>query len=443
MPPRRIVVAGGEDWVLAPSAPAGRRRAAGGAPALGADPLVARLLATGKVEVASDEVATPSPRRAAEGALILDVATAPGEALVLLARHPSGAITLHSPQPLSGRRGAARGGVTRFHVAVRSAGAGARRGAVTRVVRLVVFKALDKVAELVLPRLARRWEEGRFGKRPLGWVGITAPTLRAAIDGSGQLAPAPKTAFGERNLLLLHGTFSSTEGAFAKLAGARGGDGGEFLSWANGTYGGRIFGFNHLTVSAPLAENARLLLDGLPDRPVRFDVVTHSRGGLVLRTLLERRAELGSPSRRFELGRGVLVAAPNHGTPLGSAERWDDTLGWLANLIDLFPDNPFTLAAELVAQGLNWIAQHVVGDLPGLAAMDPAGVTISGLQGPPGPPPGTLAALAANFEPGDLAPRLFDAGADGFFAGANDLVVPSEGGWLVGESDGIPGERIG
>ena len=445
MPERRSIRSVDPGWTLSPSDQGRRRSAAGGGSVAGEDPLVAQLVATGQVEVAAERTATSSGRRAAEAAVTIEVPTAPGEALVLLARHASGAITLHPPQTVSGRRGAARGGVTRFHVPVRGAGPVARRGIVSRVVRLVVFKALEKVAGWALQRLARRWEERRLRGR-LGWVAITAESLRAALDGSGQLAPVKGgKAFGERNLLLLHGTFSTTEGAFGKLAAARAADGRTFLDWAKSTYGDRIFGFNHFTVSADLEENARLLLDGLPDRPTRFDVVTHSRGGLVLRTLLERRAELGPGARRFELGRAVLGAVPNQGTPLASAERWDDTVGWVANLIDLFPDNPFTLGAEFVAEGLNWIAQRVVGGLPGLAAMDPAGAAISGIQGPPGPPPGALAALAANFEPGDLGPRLLDAGVDGFFAGANDLVVPSAGGWSVGGGNGdlLQAERIG
>src|SRR5262249_23038556 len=41
--------------------------------------------------------------------------------------------------------------------------------------------------------------------------------------------------------------------------------------------------------------------------------------------------------------------------------------------------------------------------------------------------------------------RMLDAGIDQFFSTANDLVVPSEGGWRVDPSGGafVPGNRIG
>jgi hypothetical protein len=53
-------------------------------------------------------------------------------------------------------------------------------------------------------------------------------------------------------------------------------------------------------------------------------------------------------------------------------------------------------------------------------------------------------ALVANYQPtGDTLRRLMDAGIDQFFGTANDLVVPSEGGWRVdGSNTGIPAARI-
>src|SRR4030095_10730988 len=63
---------------------------------------------------------------------------------------------------------------------------------------------------------------------------------------------------------------------------------------------------------------------------------------------------------------------------------------------------------------------------------------------PPGPPENAYSALVANYQPtGDVLRRLIDAGIDQFFATANDLVVPSEGGWRVdGSNTGIPAARI-
>ena len=175
-------------------------------------------------------------------------------------------------------------------------------------------------------------------------------------------------------------------------------------------------------------------------------MITHSRGGLVLRTLVERASRFGPLARRFKLGRAVLVASPNEGTPLATPERWDQTVGWIANVLEMFPDNPFTTGAEFVANGLVWLANHASGDIPGLHAMDGQGDPITEIQSPPGPPADAYSALVANYNPtGDVLQRLLDVGLDQFFGSANDLVVPSEGGWQIDRSSTlfIPASRIG
>src|SRR4029077_17646771 len=86
-----------------------------------------------------------------------------------------------------------------------------------------------------------------------------------------------------------------------------------------------------------------------PDQAITADVITHSRGGWVLRNRVERASVLGITARRFKLGHGVLVASPNDGTPLATPTRWQDTVGWRANLLWLFPENRFTTEADFVA----------------------------------------------------------------------------------------------
>ncbi len=212
------------------------------------------------------------------------------------------------------------------------------------------------------------------------------------------------------------------------------------------TYADRIFAFNHFSISRTPEQNARMLLSALPDHRTIFDVVTHGRGGLVLRNLVERSKNFGDLSSRFQFGRAVLVASPNEGTPLATPKRWDETIGWLANLLELLPDNPFTTGAAFVANGLVWLANHASGDLPGLSSMDAEGDMIRAIQGPPGPPSGAYSALVANYQPTDtILHRLVDVGIDQFFSSANDLVVPSEGGWRIDRSSAtfIPATRIG
>ena len=229
------------------------------------------------------------------------------------------------------------------------------------------------------------------------------------------------------------------------MATTRGSDGKTFFEGLQPIYGNRIFAFDHFTVSRTPEENARTLLAALPKGPCLFDVVTHSRGGLVLLTLVEGGATPGPNASRFQLGRAVLVASPNDGTPLASPNRFQDLLNWLSNLMDLFPQNPFTTAAEFVTEGLAWFAHAVQVDIPGLAAMNSQGPVIHRLQGLPGPPPSVYSALVANFEPDrGLLQRMLDVGVDPVFQTANDLVVPSEGGWHVnsGATPVIAGDQL-
>jgi len=361
----------------------------------------------------------------------------PGQTAILAIRHPSGALTFHKPVHTRSRgvRGPSQ---VRFHVALRRT---ATRGLIDRALKAIVIKVAeigaDRLTALFLPKLVEAFERSTWKKRGLkeGFVKVTKDGLTAgALETAKPVSP-------ERSLLLIHGTFSNAAAAFKGLATST------FFDRVKDAYGDRIFAFDHFSLSRTPEENARMLLEALPDQPTTFDVVTHSRGGLVLRNLVERTTTLGDLARRFKLGRAVLVASPNDGTPLATPERWEDTVGWIANLIELFPiDNPFTSGAAFVANGLVWIANHASGDIPGLHSMDGEGDPIATLQSAPGPPANAYSALVANYQPTDRTlQRLLDAGIDQFFGSANDLVVPSEGGWRVDRSTTtfIPATRIG
>ena len=392
-------------------------------------------------QVAEEVVLEPSAttRGLQAGAAGLDFSydLEPGQEAVLAIRHPSGALTFHVPVH-STSRGARGSTQARFQVTVRQNVT--TRGLVGKAIKAIVVKvthvAIDKAVSFVLPRLAEAFEKALWRKRGLkeGWLKVTKDTLAAGKLESGK--PVSPT----RSLLLIHGTFSSTASAYRELAKS------SFFDRVNDTYGDRVFGFDHFTLSRTPEENARMLLDSLPEQATIFDVVTHSRGGLVLRNVVERATQFGGLGRRFKLGRAVLVASPNDGTPLATPKRWDDTIGWIANLLELFPDNPFTTGPEFVANGLVWLANHASGDIPGLRSMDSEGDMITAIQSTSGPSPDAYSALVANYQPQDkVLHRLLDAGLDQFFGSANDLVVPSEGGWRINRSRTtfIPASRIG
>jgi hypothetical protein len=441
-----------EAWTLestaAPARRGGARRSA--AAATTDDPRLDAFLST-KVVVESVHVAKASAARrgASQPPLALEVTGGANEGRVVAVRHASGAITFHPPTEVTAGRASARRSATAPAGAVKfrfeippSVGApeGARRGLVARVLKVVVLKIAGKVADAILPAAVAAWERRSWKKKRLveGWVAIDEASLR-----SGTLKPVdrPRPNTNGRALLLLHGTFSHAANAFRGLASH------DFFDRVVPTYGASIFAFNHFSLARTPEDNARALVDSLPAGVTTFDVITHSRGGLVLRNLVERSAELGKNAARFKLGNGLIVACPSKGTPLATPEAIAATTSWIANLVEMFPDNPLTTAIDFVSEALTWIGSRVVS-IPGLASMDAKGQHMRELNAARPAPDVAYSALVTDYEPEQkwLA-RLGDLAVDGFFGSENDLVVPTRGGWQLGpaetENEVIPETRVG
>jgi len=401
--------------------------------------------------------AAPAPVRRAAGGVqpmagsALEVTSeVPAEgSYLLMARHEaSGAITFHRGEALPVRRGGAGAQqVFRVPLAAETEAGRGRRGPVSRVVRLVLVKVgawlsekvTGKAAEVIVPKLARELEKRLWKGRALGWVRVTPELLSSAED---RMKPGlPTFRKPQRGLLLIHGTFSSAHAAFKGLAGTK------FLAEAARVYGTAIHAFNHFTFSQTPAENVQQMLDALPSGEFVFDVITHSRGGLVLRELVEGSGRTHAAAARLKIGKVVMVASPSEGTPLADEAHWDRWLSYLANLLEALPDHPFVMGAGWLAEALKWFASHLFGNCPGLVSMDPRGDFIASIQRSDGPPAETgYHALVSNYHPpANLLARFADMGIDRFFGGANDLVVPTEGGWRTGgeESSWIAGARIG
>jgi hypothetical protein len=257
--------------------------------------------------VAEEFTALPKPatRGQAESSGALDYAydLAADEAAILSIRHPSGALTFHLPVQ-STSRGLRQPNQVRFIVTVRSTDeASGTRGIADKAIKAILIKVgkvvVDKAVSFVLPKLAaplRRIPGTSMGSRKDG--SRSQKTL-----GKKELALG-KPVSTERSLLFIHGTFSNAASAYGPLANSN------FFDRVKDTYGDRIFAFDHFTISRTPEENARMLLEGLPDQTTTFDVITHSRGGLVLRTLVERAHVFGSLAGVSNRG-AILVASPN------------------------------------------------------------------------------------------------------------------------------------
>lgn len=256
-----------------------------------------------------------------------------------------------------------------------------------------------------------------------------------------------------RVLLLVHGTFSSTTGAFGALAVTPGAEG--FVDALVRAYDA-VIGFDHRTLSVDPERNARDLLALLEphDGELVLDVITHSRGGLVTRSFVE--AVLPGSGLRTSVDSIVFVAATNGGTHLADPQRWHDLVDLYTNLVlataaglSLVPGGaPFAAMVSGVVTGVGAVVKYLVsyaaGDdgVPGLAAMTPDGPFVTTLnEVQPGQPgPGTdWHVVTSDFHvslfddhhnppefPRELAVKLAEGFVDGIFRGRNDLVVDTD-----------------
>jgi CHAT domain-containing protein len=227
-----------------------------------------------------------------------------------------------------------------------------------------------------------------------------------------------------RALLIIHGVFSNTHGMLSGLAPSHF----EHL-WQS--YQGRVLAYDHFTVTKDPLQNAKDLLRALQQAPVNatFDVLCHSRGGIVARSVIE---QLDHTPGMFE--KVFFAGTPNAGSRLADSSHLVDMLDVFTNLLTMIPDGPVAFSIEVILAIIKLLAYAGARELPGIAAMSTSGyipdVLNRGQRG------GAYAAAATNYEPdpdhdnaffnGRFADYIIDSVFDNK---ANDLVVPTDGVW--------------
>ena len=272
------------------------------------------------------------------------------------------------------------------------------------------------------------------GLDPTAWQ-VTAPTTDAS-----------------KVLLFVHGTFSSTRGSFAHLLTHQAGR--SFFAVATATYD-VVLGFDHRTLTENPMTNAKQLLAALQGLGLSpgstIDAIAFSRGGLVIRSLVETLLAEADLLPGTKIGRVIFVGCTNGGTHLADADNVSDLIDVYTNLFARVAagigalSGPTGMAiGKAVSSSFTLLGRFVqaVGDaaineqaIPGLAAMRPDGDAVKTLNGAAGPGSADAAyfAISANFEPHlDLAGNLAMEGVEIvlnriagrlFENAANDLVV--------------------
>jgi hypothetical protein len=356
----------------------------------------------------------------------------PGYGQMVLTTDELGMVRWHfapAPSPVAPTRGMVvpPGSAVRVYrlsgaVPATAPGVPATRGLVGMVgkkfLKVLVFPVMEPGIGAVTESYAERWEDRHRPYR----VRTFSPDDYALEATSGIMGEAWKHLGGGRALLLVHGTFSQSHAAFGGLSR-------EFVESLHRAYEGRVFAFDHFTLSHDPKQNVNRLLDLLPDDiDLDLDIICHSRGGLVSRMLVEKQGELMLGSRRIRVGKIVFVGSPNAGTILADANHMNDLIDTYTNLINFLPDTGMITILNGVITVAKQIAVGALKGLRGLQSMRPDGEFAKWLNvGPRGET--RYYALASDFTPRESGLRqlVMDRLMDRVFTGSNDLVVPTEG----------------
>lgn len=270
-------------------------------------------------------------------------------------------------------------------------------------------------------------------------------TLIRRVDPNNYKSPLAepfsdwKSIAGQENraLLVLHGIFSSTDGTLSQVKESE-------MKTLCDAYGGRVIAFDHPTVSESPEDNAKhflSLLSQCPGMTFEFDLLCHSRGGIVARTLIERGNEL-LPGHPCRFRKAYFIATPNRGTTIADPTHMLEMVDYFTNLIVKFPDGLAVYSLEIFLSLVKLLAYTGVKSLPGIAAMAPNGY-ISELNSRLPACTTQYAAASAEYSPealtggrffSQIMKRVFADGAQDI---ANDLVVPRDGVYSANGCDAL------
>ena len=309
--------------------------------------------------------------------------------------------------------------------------AGAKRGIIgaigKKLLKVLVYPITDPILGPIGEHYARKWETN---KRPYGVRTFTPENYQSPNAGAFTDADWKRMADGPA-LLFVHGTFSTAHGGFMQLPKA-------VMQELSDKYGGRVFAYNHFSLSDDPQTNAKKFFEMMRAASVKLnvDIICHSRGGLVSRALAERAAGSDVSDAEFHVGSVVFVGTPNAGTLLAQPDHMMNMIDRYTTALNVLPTGPVEEILEAIVTTVKVVAHATMQALDGLMSMNPVGdylksVNVAGENGT------KYFAICANFEPNTAATaplktiikqKVGDAIVDRIFKDApNDLVVPTNG----------------
>ena len=317
-------------------------------------------------------------------------------------------------------------------------------GIAGKVVRFV-GRAVTGIAGDAVYAAAKLWEDHYRAAQGFHRGGTLAELL--ATTPVPLSAANWKALQGNKALLFIHGTISSTVGGYLGLQ--------QFSKQAGDlytNYRSHVIGFNHHTLTKSVPQNAVDFLSGMPPGNYQFDVISHSRGGLLARALKELTpAALGQlidpvwtppAGVNVQIGKIVLVGTPNVGTPLANPTDLPEAVSRLASIASSFSQDVAAVGLGALFAIFGGIVEGGLGALPGLEDMNPGNPFLEQLNSASNDT-SPYYGIQADFQPtGGLATAIENDGVDALFLGkANDLVVPTLG---VSDVNGqtLPGMQV-
>jgi|GEM_PF-1417747 len=242
-----------------------------------------------------------------------------------------------------------------------------------------------------------------------------------------------------RTLLLIHGTFSTNNATYLDLV-----KNDIMKALIEKEYGGRVLAFNHPSVHASVEDNIAKFAEYINERSLEFDIITHSRGGLVARELVRQlNNQSSSKLSNVTVRKVIFVAAPNNGTIVVDSKHWIDLVDRYTNLLTFLPDTLYTVAMEGVLLVLKLIQHAGFNQLRGLNAMLPpisGGQYLQDLNGSALASDIQFYSISRNYEPTDSMFKLMRKNKFGgvleafdlvFGKKQNDGVVPTRGSYNI------------
>jgi pimeloyl-ACP methyl ester carboxylesterase len=301
----------------------------------------------------------------------------------------------------------------------------------TKIIKVLFFRLADPVVGAAGNWFAARYEEKYRPHR----LRTFDPDTYTTTGRDLQAQDWDRLGAGQ-SLLLVHGTASSSQNGFRTLPRT-------LVEELHSRYQGRVFAFDHPTISVPPDDNVRWFAAQLPPGVrLELDLLAHSRGGLVSRVMAEEPADVGL-NERVNVRTLVMVATPNAGTVLADQAHIKFLMDRLTNILQFIPDNGVTDVLDVVLSILKQLAIGVFKGLDGLMSMDPKGSFLTEYLNLQGPSSSTrYYAVAANYDP-PRGSSLFrvarNEATDLVFGGApNDLIVPTEGVFVVPAARNFP-----